>query len=327
MLHAFSNADGVFKVSNCDEASLATAIWLDLSNPTLEEKHKVEAVCGVRIDSPVEVDHFYIAKQVRQNNGQLVLKALLLGGIEQKKPVLIPVTIIKTGGPLITVSTGSPDGLSWLVTECQERAPTEPKDVFPAILDMVIDHATNVLEHIGSELDRINSVLFQHHATKRRRLLLSASPARRTAQIEAILTDLGYCREVLVKLRRSVMTFRRLLGLVRERVKDEDLLKKISSFEHELESIAEAQVDMSNGATFMLDGAVGYITILQSKTINIMTILGVLLTPPVLVASVYGMNFKHMPELDWQFGYLWALGLMMLLAAGMYLVTRSRGWL
>ena len=120
---------------------------------------------------------------------------------------------------------------------------------------------------------------------------------------------------------------RRLRGALEAAIApDEAVLGKLVSFEHELSSIAEAQVDMSNGATFMLDGAVGYITILQSKTINLMTILGVLLTPPVLVASVYGMNFKHMPELDWQLGYLWAMALMVASAGGMYLlIARATG--
>ena len=75
----------------------------------------------------------------------------------------------------------------------------------------------------------------------------------------------------------------------------------------------------------MLDGAVGYIGILQSRVINILTILGVLLTPPVLVASVYGMNFKHMPELDWTWGYAWALGLMVVSAIVMYVIASDPG--
>ena len=66
---------------------------------------------------------------------------------------------------------------------------------------------------------------------------------------------------------------------------------------------------------------------LQSRTINIMTIVGVLLTPPVLVASIYGMNFKAMPELQWEWGYAWALALMALSGIGMYLIVRMRGWL
>ena len=77
----------------------------------------------------------------------------------------------------------------------------------------------------------------------------------------------------------------------------------------------------------MLDGAVGYITILQSKTINIMTVLGILLTPPVLIASIYGMNFKVMPELQWEWGYPWALGLMVVSVLLAFLFVRLRGWL
>ena len=77
----------------------------------------------------------------------------------------------------------------------------------------------------------------------------------------------------------------------------------------------------------MLDGTVGYIGILQSKSINIMTIVGVVLTPPILIASIYGMNFKHMPELQWEWGYAFALGLMVVSAVAVYVVVRVRGWL
>jgi magnesium transporter len=327
MLQIFSSSGATLITGQEARDQLVSAAWIDLSDPTPEEKAQVEKAAGVHIDPPDEVDHFYISEQVRKKDGQLILKALLLGGLQDRKPTLVPVTIICSSRQLVTVTSGSRDGLSWLVAEGQETVPSDAKDVFRAILDMVIDHATNVLELVGSDLDRLNRMLFQHHTSEKRRLRLSASRGRRMQQLEAILTDLGYSREVLVKLRRSVLSFRRLIGLMRERVSDEALVKSLPAFEHELSAIAEAQTDMSNGATFMLDGAVGYITILQSKTINIMTIVGVLLTPPVLVASVYGMNFKHMPELDWQWGYAWALLLMTASAAGMYLFMRARSWL
>jgi len=180
---------------------------------------------------------------------------------------------------------------------------------------------------VGEDLDRLNDLLFQHHIPRKRRLRLEASPRRRNRQLERILTELGYCREVLVKLRRSVLSLRRVVILLRERDTASAIAGKLESFEHELKALAEAEEDLSATASFMLDGAVGFIGILQSKTINIMTIVGVLLTPPVLVASVYGMNFKHMPELDWGWGYGWALGLMVLSALVMYVIVRVRGWI
>ena len=54
--------------------------------------------------------------------------------------------------------------------------------------------------------------------------------------------------------------------------------------------------------------------------------MAVVLLPPTLVASVYGMNFKHMPELEWTFGYPWALGLMLLAAIGPLIYFRRKGW-
>jgi magnesium transporter len=225
------------------------------------------------------------------------------------------------------VTKGGAGGLAWLAQQCDDCVPPGASDAFLVLLDLIIECATDLLDHVGDDLERINRALFQHHATPKHRLRIEASPRRRTHQLDLVLTELGYSREVLVKLRRSVLSFRRVIILLQERGVDSPLALKLKSFEHELKALAEAEEDLSATNAFMLDGAVGYIGILQSRVINILTILGVLLTPPVLVASVYGMNFKHMPELDWTWGYAWALGLMVVSAIVMYVIVRMRGWL
>jgi magnesium transporter len=308
-------------------AELAGAIWIDLWDPTPEQVAAVERLTSAKISLPEGPDRFYVADQVESSNGQVTLKALLLAGVDQRRPTLIPVTFIRTAAKMITVSKDSPNGLSWLVAECQHCLADTTDDIFPAMLDMIVDHATNILDQIGADLDRTNRKLFQHRAHANRRLLAFSSPRRRTRQLESILIELGYLREVLVKQRRSVVSFRRLVGLLEERREQDGLAKTLRTFEHELQAIAEAQADLSNSATFMLDGAVGFITILQSKTINIMTIVGVLLTPPVLIASIYGMNFEFMPELKWEWGYAWALALMVVSTITAFLIVRLRGWL
>src|SRR5262245_26439265 len=310
-----------------DAGMLARAVWIDLWDPTPEEIARAEQATGSKIRPPERLERFYMADQVETVDGQLTLRALVLGGVEQRRPRLCAVTIIRSKGPMVTISKGSPGGLSWLAAECPNCMPATADDMFSALLDMIVDHATNVLDRVGSDLDQIDRKLFQHHTTAKRRFLILSSARERTRQLEAVLTELGYQREVLVKLRRSALSFRRLVGILRERSKDDRLAGKLGEFEHELMAIAEAQVDLSNTAAFMLDGAVGYITIQQSKTINIMTVLGILLTPPVLIASVYGMNFKVMPELQWEWGYAWALGLMVVSVLLTFLFVRLRGWL
>jgi magnesium transporter len=302
-------------------------VWIDVSEPTPDEQKAVEQVVGGALRVPEEPARFQISTPVRSSSGALTLTALLIAGLEDHRPHLMTVQFIKSKGPLVTVSKGDPQGLAWLARECGDCVPSGSRDPFLVLLDLIIEHATDALDHVGEDLDRLNGLLFQHHVPRKRRLRLEASPRRRNRQLERLLTELGHCREVLVKLRRSVLSLRRVVILLRERDAESAVASKLESFEHELKALAEAEEDLSATTSFMLDGAVGFIGILQSRIINIMTIVGVLLTPPVLVASVYGMNFKHMPELDWAWGYAWGLGLMVLSALVTYVVVRVRGWI
>ena len=155
-----------------------------------------------------------------------------------------------------------------MAEQCDDCVPAGSSDAFLVLLDLIIECATDLLDRVGDDLERINRALFQHHATAKRRLRIEASPRRRTHQLDLILTELGYSREVLVKLRRSVLSFRRVIILLQERDAESALAVKLKSFEHELKALAEAEEDLSATNAFMLDGAVGYIGILQSRVIN-----------------------------------------------------------
>jgi magnesium transporter len=327
VLQAYVVEGETLKPVSGDASALRKAYWIDICNPTPEEQKAVERALGIRVRAPEADTRFQISSPLRSADDTVILTALLLTNADVHQPRLDTVQFIRGKGPLVTVSKGGGDGLAWLARQCEECVPPDASEAFQVLLDLIIECATDLLDRVGGDLDRINTALFQHHATTKRRLRLEASPRRRNLQLERILTELGYCREVLVKLRRSVLSLRRVVIMLRERDAASGLVGKLESFEHELKALADAEEDLSNTAAFMLDGAVGFIGILQSRTINIMTILGILLTPPVLVASIYGMNFKHMPELDWSWGYGYALGLMVVSGLVMYVVVRVRGWL
>ena len=327
MLQAYVVEGGTLKPVSGDVAAFGRAYWIDIYDPTPDEQKAVEQALGIRIRVPEEPTRFQISAPLRSADGTIVLTALLLTNLDIHQPRLVTVQFIRGKGPLVTVSTGGRDGLAWLARQCESCVPADTSDAFSVLLDLIIECATDLLDHLGGDLDRLNNALFQHHATAKRRLRIGASQRRRNRQLERILTELGYCREVLVKLRRSVLSLRRVVIMLRERDAGSGLAGKLESFEHELKALAEAEEDLSATTAFMLDGAVGFIGILQTRTISILTILGVVLTPPVLVASIYGMNFKHMPELDWAWGYAWALGLMVASAVVTYVIVRVRGWL
>ncbi|MBV9954819.1 MAG: hypothetical protein JOZ70_06185 [Pseudolabrys sp.] len=308
-------------------AALHKLHWIDLSDPSLEEKKLVEETFKVDTSPVNEFEPFQISSHFSANKSQITMTALLVSINADNDPRLDKITFIRTPKVLITVSSGSNVGLSELIKECENcfSHKSGRDDIFAVLLDMIVDHTDNILDKLGNDLDIINNRVFQHHATKERRRLIQSSPRLRNRQLERILTDIGPTREALVKLRRSVISFRRMIAFLREQDIPAPLEAKLATFESDLKSIAEAETDLSNTAGFLLEGVIGFIDLLQNKVVNILTLVSLILTPPIVVAGIYGMNFRHMPELEWAFGYPFSLGLMAALTIAMYLWVRMRG--
>lgn len=308
-------------------ANLAAPQWIDLRDASPAEKELVEGALGIQVSPVNDYEPFQVSSHFSANERQLTMTGLLLAVGDNNDPHLLKITFVRAKGVLVTISDGGPIGMSELLKECENcfSHRSGRDDIFATILDMVVDHTDNILDKVGHDLDRINTQVFQHHATVKRRRLLQASPRLRNRQLERVLTDLGPSREILVKLRRSVLSFRRMIAFLREQEIDKALSAKLDTFERDLQSIAEAESDLSNTAGFLLDGVVGYIGLLQNKVMNVLTLVGIILTPPVVVASIYGMNFRKMPELEWAYGYPFAIGLMVVSTVAMYLFVRIRG--
>jgi len=308
-----------------ERKSLGKALWIDLCDASDKEKRLVEDTFDIDVDPVNDYEPFQVSTHYRADDNQATMTGLVLM-LRDDAPHLLKVTFIRAADVIVTVSEGDDGSMSALVNECEAGFPPKPcrDDVFAALLEMVVDHSDNILDKVGHDLDDINTRVFQHHTAQRRRGLQD-SPRKRNRRLEAMLTDLGPSREILVKLRRSVLSFARMLAFLREQKMPKSLLDKLEAFERDLKSIAEAESDLSTTAGFLLDGIVGYIGLLQNKVMNVLTFGATLLTPSMVIAGIYGMNFKVMPELQWAYGYPFALGLMVVSTAALYLWLRARG--
>ncbi|RZI59541.1 MAG: magnesium transporter, partial [Zymomonas sp.] len=101
----------------------------------------------------------------------------------------------------------------------------------------------------------------------------------------------------------------------------------VKAMSRDITSLNDFVAFLSNKTTFLLDTTVGMISIEQNAIIKIFSVAAVGFMPPTLVASIYGMNFKIMPELDWQFGYPMAIGLMLISAVLPLIFFRHKNWL
>ena len=111
-----------------------------------------------------------------------------------------------------------------------------------------------------------------------------------------------------------------------EHGKDPALIKRIEIAHRDVHSLTEHMRFLTARIAFLLDATLGMINIEQNTIIKIFSVASVALMPPTLIASIYGMNFKHMPELDWPWGYPIAVAMMVLSAVIPFVNFRRKGW-
>jgi magnesium transporter len=112
-----------------------------------------------------------------------------------------------------------------------------------------------------------------------------------------------------------------------DRKEAKHLQARIRTAARDVASLTDHSTFLSGKIIFLLDATLGMVSIQQNDIIKIFSVAAVVFLPPTLIASIYGMNFRHMPELDWWFAYPLAIGLMILAAMLPYLYFKRRGWL
>jgi magnesium transporter len=144
------------------------------------------------------------------------------------------------------------------------------------------------------------------------------------------LKRLGRTNLLAAKLRASLLSVGRMLAYHRQgagdRLPDGDRAT-LKALERDARSLAEHDSQLAAEIAFLLEATLGLIDIEQNRIIKVFSIAAVLFLPPTLVGTVYGMNFEHMPELRWLFGYPFALLMMVVSAIAPYYWFKHRGWL
>jgi magnesium transporter len=189
------------------------------------------------------------------------------------------------------------------------------------LLDAVIDREADLLERIGLEVDQVSRDIFDPHG----------EGPDRAMSYNDILKKIGGKGDLTSKVRESLVSIGRLLLFLANEAEGmrwpKDTRLQLVSMQRDVQSLSDHATYLANKITFLLDAMLGVVTIEQNNIIKIFSIAAVALMPPTLVGTIYGMNFKFMPELSWEFGYPLALGLMVLSAIVPFLFFRWKKWL
>ena len=297
------------------------AVWLDLLNPTKEEEARAEKLIGVSIPTPDEMVEIEVSSRLYSENDALYMTASLLFGGNNPMPQSAPVTFILTHKRLASVRYAQPIVFKTFVEQAK-KADSNLRDadgVFIALIEAIIDRIADILEKVGADMDAISLAIFQDEMEK----------GTASADYKNLLRRLGRSGDLNSKVRESLVSVGRLVNFLTAECGElhPDLKERTRSMSADIRSLADHASYISNTTTFLLDALLGLINIEQNAIIKIVSVLSVLIMPPTLVASIYGMNFHFMPELSWPFGYPLALGVMVLAAALPYWYFRRRGWL
>ena len=299
------------------------AIWFDLVTPSPQEVRLVEKQVGIAVPTREEMQEIEVTSRLYVENGARYMTATLMCQSDSDTPKTTPVTFILSGQRLITVRYDEPRPFMMvgnrLARVCSPAIGGQ--SVLMDLIDAVIDRAADILEKIGAEVDQVSHDIFEPEDTR----------ADRTRSYNQILRAIGRKGDLASKVRESLVSIGRLLLYLAHEAENMRWAKEqraqLRGMQRDVHSLSDHAAYLSNKIQFLLDAMLGVVSIEQNNVIKIFSVAAVVLMPPTLIASIYGMNFKHMPELDWHFGYPIAVVLMILAAALPYYIFKWKKWL
>jgi len=301
----------------------AGAVWVDVMQPTPEEDRVTEAFLGSSLPTREETQEIEFSSRFYTEDGATYMTATLLTGIEVGKPVLTPFTIVVAGDRIATLRYEDLRAFRQFLVRATKMGSgcTSTPAVFLGLIEAIIDRSADVLEKISADVDRINQEVFARRTEPRR-------PARK---LELLIGEIGMQGDLAGKQRESLASMERLLqfaGLALSGPFTKGAAKaRLKLAARDTRSLEDQVAFISNKINFLLDAGLGLISVQQNEVIRILTVATGIFFPPTLIGTVYGMNFKDMPELDWAFGYPLAIGLMAASAILPYFFFKRRGWL
>ncbi|RJF68762.1 magnesium transporter CorA family protein [Rhodopseudomonas palustris] len=326
MLALFAPLDAALKrAAPLEDGELPEqAVWIDLDRPTPDEDRAVEKLAGIAVPTREDMQEIEISSRLYIENGARYMTASLMCGADTSSPRLSPVTFILAGRRLVTVRYDEPRPFA-VIENRLARTPSynaTGETVLLELLDAVIDRCADILERAGADVDDVSREIFEPEGSAR---------TGHQKRYSDILIAIGRKGDLVSKVRESLVSIGRLVAFLTvegEGLKwPKDSRTQLKTMQRDVISLTDHASYLSNKITFVLDAMLGVVNLEQNNIIKLFSVMAVVLMPPTLIASIYGMNFKFMPELEWAHGYTMALGMMLVAAIVPYMFFKWKKWL
>jgi magnesium transporter len=304
-------------------------VWIDLLNPTPEQDREVLARLGVDIPTREEMEEIESSSRTYEQDGVAYMTALVVCRADTAEPGKTPVSFVLTPTHLVTVRFADLTPFRAFAARCarQPRNADGSAAAFAGLIEVIVDRTADVLERADAELAAISAEVFRATAAPAGR---ERAQRRTPRDLDDLVERIGRHHDMVSTVRESLLTLQRVVTFARQVAEawmPENARAKLKTAERDVRSLMEHDGHLTQKAAFLLDATLGLINNQQNKIIKLFSVVAVVFMPPTLVASIYGMNFDHMPELAQQWGYPASLMLMVLSAIAPYLFFKHKGWL
>lgn len=299
------------------------ALWIDLIEPTREEDRKVEAHLGIEIPTREEMSDIEPSEIIYAEQNARYMTARILCSSDSEEPRLANISFILAEKALVTVRYDEPRSFAMFASRSTKPGGCgpQPESVLDGLIETIIDRAAEILASLGADIEKLSRSVFD----------ASASKSARGEFLRTVIRTLGRKGDVISNVRESMVSVERVLLFLSASMARP---QKSAGFQAEwrtalrdVQSIEEHATFLASKIQFLLDATLGLVSLEQNDIIKLFSVMAVVLMPPTLIASIYGMNFKQMPELEWAFGYPMALVLMVIFAALPFVFFRWKRWL
>jgi magnesium transporter len=296
--------------------------WFDLFDPTEDERASVERATRLKLPTREQLSEVESSSRVSIDNGVLYLSVPGVIHIDDAEEMPSPVGFILSPVALVTIRYARLHSFDQVTAKLrQDGKGVTSAEIFTRLAEAMIDFGADMLERFGSDLHRISRSVFLR-AQRRKRNLRNGLRLRNT------LVDVGETGERLSELRDTLQGLERIVLFACDRAEwmPPDLHDRLKTGRDDLISLGNYETQLYEKGQFLLDAVLGFINTEQNDIFRVLTIVSVIGIPPTLIASMYGMNFKNMPELSWKWGYQWGLGLIALSILVPIIWFKRRGW-
>ncbi len=313
MLTAFTrDRDELRRTEAPSDDALHDACWIDMVSPTDSEFQRVHSATGLALPTRDGLSEIESSSRLSAANGVVTLSMPLISAIDTE-PKPLPGGFVLSRDRLVTIRFA----VSRLFDGFAARAcaatppPADGVHIFVGLLEAIVDRHADALEEVRAELDGVSRRIFTDVPMK------LGGGKREDRMLRQTLAAIGRTGNLLSLIRDSQVAAGRLVPYLQTAAKDwlpADLAPHFEVLTRDIASLNDFEAHLTNKLQFLLDATLGFINIAQNNVMKVLTVASVVGIPPVLIAGIYGMNFKSIPEYDWAWGYAYGLGVIALSA-------------